>query len=228
MGQDKNVARASALDTPAISDALDKYGIEGQCLGIRPVDRSFSMCGRAWTVLYGPAGKPSGTVGDYIDTIDEGTIIVLDNRGRMDATVWGDILTEVAHSRRTGGTLINGVNRDSAKGVELNYPIFSLGTYMRTGKDRVQIEATSCPVDVGGVRVACGDLVRGDCDGVVVIPSGCEEVVLAAAEEIQRVERQIIEMVRRGSSLADARAKFRYHHLQSRDGNKQSRDGSEV
>jgi 4-hydroxy-4-methyl-2-oxoglutarate aldolase len=216
MTKDSNVARAAKLDTPAISDALDSLGINGQCHQIRPVDRAFSMTGRAWTLQYGPSGKPAGTVGDYIDQIEEGAIIVLDNRGRDDQTVWGDILTEVAHRRNVGGTLIHGVNRDSAKCIELGYPIFSKGIYMRTGKDRTQVEATGVPVDVGGVRVAPGDIVRGDCDGVVVIPRAHEDEVLTTAENIQDVEQQIVVAVRSGKSLAEARKQFGYHTLQTR------------
>lgn len=209
------VARAARLDTPAISDALDKLGINGQCHGIVPVNRAFRMTGRAWTLQYGPAGKPAGTVGDYIDEIEPGTVVVLDNRGRTDMTVWGDILTEVAHRRRVAGTLINGVNRDSAKCVELNYPVFSRGVYMRTGKDRTQVEATGVPVEVGGVRVAPGDIVRGDCDGVVIIPRAHEEAVLSIAEQIQETEHRILAAVRAGKTLAEARAEHGYHQLQT-------------
>lgn len=209
------VARAARLDTPAISDALDKLGINGQCHGIVPVNRAFQMTGRAWTLQYGPAGKPADTVGDYIDEIEPGTVVVLDNRGRTDMTVWGDILTEVAHRRRVAGTLINGVNRDSAKCVELNYPVFSRGVYMRTGKDRTQVEATGVPVEVGGVRVAPGDIVRGDCDGVVIIPRAHEEAVLSIAEQIQETEHRILAAVRAGKTLAEARAEHGYHQLQT-------------
>src|SRR5690606_10177311 len=109
MTEDRNVLRASRLDTPALSDALDKLKINGQCRGIRPVDRAFSMAGRAWTLQYGPAGVPAGTVGDYIDEIDAGAVVVLDNRGRTDMTIWGDILTEVAHRRNVAGTVLHGV-----------------------------------------------------------------------------------------------------------------------
>lgn len=35
---DPNVQRASHLDTATLSDAMDKLGIAGQCLGIKPRD----------------------------------------------------------------------------------------------------------------------------------------------------------------------------------------------
>src|SRR5437763_16570315 len=101
---DLNLRRAAALDTTSISDALDRLGIAGQCLNIKPLDHSFRMTGRAFTILYGPSGKPSGTVGDYIDDVAPGSVIVLDNGGRENATVWGDILTVVAHRRGVAGT----------------------------------------------------------------------------------------------------------------------------
>jgi regulator of RNase E activity RraA len=175
------------------------------------------MAGRAWTLLYGPAGSPAGTVGDYIDDVAPGSVIVLDNGGRDNATVWGDILTEVANARGIAGTVIDGINRDVALALELGYPIYSRGHWMRTGKDRVQVEATGVPVNIGDVRVCPGDLVRGDADGVVVIPRAHEEQVLATAEQIQAAEDAIRADVRAGTSLREARQKHRYHQLQTRN-----------
>src|SRR3954454_22452472 len=119
---DRNVARAAQLDTATLSDALDKLGIAGQCFGIKPRHADFKMAGRAFTILYGPAGNPAGTVGDYIDDVQPGAVIVLDNGGRDTVTVWGDILTEVAHRKQIAGTVIYGICRDTALCRELGYP----------------------------------------------------------------------------------------------------------
>lgn len=213
---DTNVMRASRLDTTSLSDALDRLGISGQCLGIKPLDPKFRMTGRAFTILYGPAGNPAGTVGDYIDDVPPGYIVVLDNGGRENATVWGDILTEVAHARGVAGTVIDGACRDTALALELSYPMFSRSYSMRTGKDRVQVEAMGQPVTIGEARVAQGDLLRGDSDGVVVIPQEHESAVLTIAEEIDAVESEIRKAVRSGMSLVDARRAHGYHKLQSR------------
>jgi len=214
---DRNVARAAKLDTATLSDALDRHGLVGQCYRIKPRSTDFRMTGRAWTLLYGPAGNPPGTVGDYIDDIEPGAVIVLANGGRDDVTVWGDILTEVAHRKGIAGTVIDGINRDLSLALELEYPIYSRDNWMRTGKDRVQVEATQVPVSIGNVRVAPGDLLRGDADGVVVIPKEFEDKVLAAAEQIQQAEDAIRESVRSGMSLREAREKHRYHQLQTRE-----------
>jgi len=216
MGDDPNVSRAAALDTATISDALDRLGIVGQCYRIAGRDPSFAMTGRAYTMRCGPASTPPGTVGDYIDDVPPGHVVVIDNGGREDATIWGDILTEIAHRRGLAGTLIDGISRDVALCRALGYPVFSRGHWMRTGKDRVQVEETDCVVEIGGARVAPGDIVRGDADGAVVIPAAHEAAVLDAAEEIQAAEDRIREACRSGMRLDDARAKFKYHQLQSR------------
>jgi len=214
---DTNVARAAKLDTPTLSDALDKLGIVGQCYKIKPRDPNFRLAGRAWTLKYGPAANPPGTVGDYIDDIEPGSVIVLDNNGREDATVWGDILTEIAHRRGIAGTVINGINRDTHLCLSLGYPVFSIDNWMRTGKDRVQVEATGVPVNIGGARVAPGDILKGDTDGVVVIPKEHEDRVLAVAEEIEAAEQKIRDTTRTGVRLDEARRQFKYHQLQTRE-----------
>ena len=214
---DTNVARAARLDTATLSDALDKHGLNGQCYRIAPRSTASRIACRAWTLLYGPAGHPAGTVGDYIDDVAPGSVIVLDNGGRDNATVWGDILTEVAHAKGIAGTVIDGICRDVALSLQLGYPIYSRGHWMRTGKDRVQVEATGVPVNIGDVRVCPGDLVRGDADGVVVIPQAQEEQVLATAEAIQQAEDAIRASVRDGMGLREARVQHGYHQLQTRE-----------
>src|SRR5262249_4478358 len=174
------------------------------------------MAGRAYTLLYGPAGVPPGTVGDFIDEVPEGSVIVIDNGGRENATVWGDILTMVAHHRNIVGTVIDGACRDTHLARELGYPIFSRSYSMRTGKDRVQLEAMNGPVNIGDARVLPGDILRGDADGVIAIPQAHENDILAAAEEIDAAEEQIRRAVREGMRLSDARKQLGYHRLQSK------------
>jgi regulator of RNase E activity RraA len=209
-------ARLRGLDTPALSDALDRVGIAGQAVGLLPLDRSFEFVGQAFTVRMLPTGTSGKTVGDYIDDVEPDRAIVIDNQGRLDATVWGDILTTVAHRNGVAGTVIDGVCRDVGRSLELSYPIYSRSNTMRTGKDRVSAEAYNEPVQLAGIRVEAGDWLRGDADGVVVLPSSRVEQVLSAAEEINATEDQIRAAVGDGGPLAEIRSRLRYHDLQSR------------
>jgi regulator of RNase E activity RraA len=205
------------LSTTTVSDALDRLGIAGQCLGIKPLDHGFRLCGRAFTLRMVPVAVEGGTVGDYIDDVPPGSVVVIDNAGRADMTVWGDILTFVAVKRGIGGTVIDGMCRDIGRSLELRYPLFSRGWSMRTGKDRVQLDALNLPVSIGGARVSPGDLLLGDADGVVVVPKEKENDVIAHAKAIEEAETRIREAVEGGVRLDEARRQFRYFKLQSRD-----------
>lgn len=211
---DVSLARVLKLDTAAVSDAMDKLGVAGQCLGIKPLDHRFRLAGRAFTVRCVAATKPAGSVGDYIDDVTSGAVVVIDNGGREDATVWGDILTALAHRKGVVGTVIDGACRDVRLCLDLSYPVYSRSYSMRTGKDRVMAEAYNVPVSVGSARVEKGDLVFGDADGVVVLPRAHEEEILAAAEEISATEERIREAVLGGARLDETRAALGYHLLQ--------------
>jgi len=210
------IARALLLDCAALSDALDRLGIVGQCYKIAPCDRKFRMAGHAYTVLYRPAGfGEQGHVGDYIDDAPVGSVITIDNRGRDDVTTWGNILTEMAHHRKIAGTVIDGLNRDVALCCDLNYPIYSRGNWMRTGKGRIQLAGLQVPVHIGGVTVHPGDLLRGDADGVVVIPQAMQEQVLTHAEQITAQENAVRACIRDGLRMDASRVQYNYHALQS-------------
>jgi len=217
---DANVERARKLETATLSDALDRLGIVGQCLGIKPLDFAFQITGRAFTCKYAPVGDPGGTVGDFVDDVPPGSVIAIDNGGRPDATVWGDILTFTAHKRGVAGTVIDGACRDIHLALKIGYPLYSRSYSMRTGKDRVQLDATQVIIDIGDARVAPGDITRGDSDGVLVIPQGREDEVLDLAESIDAAEQAILAEVRSGSRLDEARKTHSYHLLQRRSGSK--------
>jgi 4-hydroxy-4-methyl-2-oxoglutarate aldolase len=209
-------ARLRALDTSALSDALDRLGIDGQALGITPLDRSFRTAGRAFTVRMLPRGLSGKSVGDYIDDVPAGAVVVIDNGGRLDATVWGDILTTVAHRDGVAGTVIDGVCRDVGRSIELRYPIFARANTMRTGKDRVAAEAYGDPVQLAGVRVEPTDWIVGDTDGVVVVPASRVDEIVATAEEITATEDGIRDAVAGGEPLLVVRERLHYHDLQTK------------
>ncbi|ATY14060.1 diguanylate cyclase [Amycolatopsis sp. AA4] len=209
--------RFSVLGTATVSDALDKLKRPGSLLGLAPLADGQRMVGRAFTVRYVSAQVPAGTVGDFIDQVEPGQVIVLDNDGRVDCTVWGDILTAVAHQRGISGTVIEGVCRDTHRALSVGYPIYSRGRFMRTGKDRVEVAEERGPVTIGGVTVRHGDILLGDSDGVAAIPQDCEDDVLEVAEMIQAREEAILAAALGGATIAEARAKYGYHDLQRAD-----------
>ncbi len=208
--------RLGKLPTAAISDALDREGIPGALEGLAPLSDDFRVAGPAFTVQYAPAGSATGTVGDFLDEVPPGAVIVIDNDGRRDVTVWGGIMTEAASIRGIAGTVINGVCRDVSASLAHRYPLFSRGRFMRTGKDRVRLAAAGGQLTISGIDIYPGVIVCADADGVVAVPEASAERIAEAAEQIDRVENQIVAAARAGSTLRQARETFGYHHLQQR------------
>jgi regulator of RNase E activity RraA len=206
----------AGLSAPTVSDALDKLGIPGACLGIAPLFNEAATCGPAFTVRYQPVGVDGGTVGDFIDDVPEGAVVVIDNAGRTDCTVWGDIMTTLAVAKGIGGTVIDGVCRDVARPLADGYPMFTCGRFMLTGKDRVACVEVGGTVSVGGINVRKDDIMLGDANGVVVIPREHVEEVAKIAREIDAREEAIIADIQSGTTLRDARAKHGYHTLQTK------------
>lgn len=216
--QEAILAELGELDTSHVSDALDKLGINGQCAGLHPLTRESRLAGIAFTVRYVPIGTDGGSVGDYIDDLDPGTVVVIDNAGRTDTTVWGDLLTATAARRDLAGTVIDGTCRDTDRAVQLGYPVYSAHRWMRTGKDRVRVDGYNVPVGIGGVLVQQGDYLVGDADGVVTLPRSSAEEILDVARDIRAAEDGIRELIDGGYSLADARERYGYHRLQTAEG----------
>jgi regulator of RNase E activity RraA len=211
------VALFKGLDTAGVSDALDRLGIAGQCLGIAPLDAYPSaIVGPAFTVRYVSCGQPAGTVGDFIDDVAEGDVIVIDNGGRTDCTVWGDIMTQYAGLRGIAATVIDGVCRDVAKALGDGYPLFTRGRFMRTGKDRVEVAAVNGPVSIGTARVVARDIVVADGNGAVVVPRTRAQEVAEVAHRIEAAESRIRGLIGAGMTLGEARAQLGYHQLQTR------------
>ena len=94
------------------------------------------------------------------------------------------------------------------------YPIFSKGRFMRTGKDRVQVQSVNQPVSIGAARVCARDIVVADANGVVIVPRARAAEVAATARRIESIEADIRALISQGKTLEEARAALGYHSLQ--------------
>ncbi|WP_338570264.1 RraA family protein [Pseudomonas canadensis] len=215
MNDQQLVALFEGLDTPGVSDAMDKLGIPGQCLGIAPLDNyRGTVVGPAFTVQYVPANTPPGSVGDFIEDVLPGDVVVIANAGRTDCTVWGDIMTQYAGARGIAATVIDGVCRDVSKALGDGYPLFTRGRYMRTGKDRVEVLSVNQPVAISETRVCARDIVVADANGVLVVPRARAAEVAQVARQIEAVESQIRAQIEAGKTLKQVRESLGYHTLQ--------------
>lgn len=56
------------------------------------------------------------------------------------------------------------------------------------------------PIAVGGVAVNPGDLIVGDADGVIVVPLGDAEALLAKAKEYSKFDASKVEAAKNGAA----------------------------
>ena len=210
------INKFKTLDATCVSDALDRLGISGGCHGISPIVAGAKAVGPAFTVSYVPCGVEKGTVGDFLDDVKPGQIVVLDNAGRTYCTVWGDIMTVYSQKKGIAGTVIDGVCRDLPRILETGYPIFTRGRFMMTGKDRVEVSNINVPVSIGNVQVCPDDIVVCDDTGVVIVPKGNASEVLETALQIDEAEQKILKLLDQGLSLKEARKELGYHSLQTK------------
>lgn len=199
--------RYAALDSAAVSDALDQLGLPPGVGHLRPVWGPASVVGFAVTVQLeprtdGPAGAHIATTA--VETADDQNVIVVDNQGRTDVSCWGGILSLGAAQRGVRGVVADGVCRDVGEARELEFPVFSRGSIPATARGRVQQRSTGEPVTVAGLTVHQGDVVLHDETGLVVVPRDRAVQVAELAEAVVARERAIADEIRAGVPLSQA------------------------
>ena len=202
------------FEASEISDALDSLGVDGAIKGIRPLVAGQRVVGPVYTVQYEPyPEKPDGyqRAGDYIDEIPEGAVVMIDNQALETCTVWGSLLTATAIQKNLAGTIVLGVVRDVLQIKALNYPVFSLGTYMKSGKNRVRLVGVQKNIEYAGILIQPDDVVFADEHGVLVIPDQLVEEVIHRASAIRKTEECILMAIKEGMTLKAARKKYHYH-----------------
>jgi 4-hydroxy-4-methyl-2-oxoglutarate aldolase len=202
--------RLAKLDSCALSDALDRLGLNGSVLGLRSLAAQGGFSGRAITVEVGPVepgapattGTPRHMCAAAVDSSGPGDVIVVSNGGRVDAACWGGILSLGAVVRGVSGVVIDGAPRDVDEAAELGLCVYGRAPVQRTARGRLRELTWNQSVSIAGVPVAPGDWVRADGSGVTVCPASRIEDILAIAEEISARERLMIQAVRAGASLS--------------------------
>jgi regulator of RNase E activity RraA len=203
---DDLVERLAKLDTCAVSDALDRLGLKGSVIGVRPMTVEAKIAGRAVTVRLKAKGREESTrhLGTAaVEAASPGDIIVIDHHGREDVAGWGGILSTAAKAKGVGGVVIDGAARDIDESRGLGLPVYAKAAVQITARGRIVEESTNEPIEFAGVSVEPGDLVIADGSGVVFVAAGRAEEVLQAAEEIAARETEMAKAVTAGQSVME-------------------------
>lgn len=205
------VERLRALDSCAVSDALDRHGVRGVVTGPRPLAAAGTIAGRAVTVLLGPphpagnasTGPPRHLGAAAVDASGPGEVIVVAHQGRTDCAGWGGLLSRAAARRGIAGVVVDGAARDLTEARQVGLPVYALVEVPTTARGRAVEHDWGGPVELAGIPVAPGDLVLADAGGTVVIPAGLAEEVLATAERIAATEAAMAAAIDAGTPVSD-------------------------
>ena len=197
----------AALDSAAVSDALNAAGLPSGQPGFLPLWGWPKVVGFAVTVQMepwtpGPTGAHLGTTA--VATAGPTNVMVIANAGRTDVSCWGGLLSLGASLRGVRGAIADGACRDVSEARELGFPVYARGRIPVTARGRVQQRSVGEPVRLGEVTVNAGDVVLADETGVVAVPRAHAEGVLEEATAIAARETAIAEDLRRGIPLPEA------------------------
>ena len=213
---DQYRSRFLKLSTTNLSDAMDKVGVRGAVIGIRPMYACPRIVGRAVTIKVTAAGmmKSKHHLGvQAIDSSEEGDIIVIDNRGDLNNNCWGEVLSMGAKMKGVSGVVVDGAARDIDMCKEFEFPVYARGTIPITARGRIMQESFNEVIRIGDVQVRPGDIVMADINGVVVIPVEKVDEVLGAAEDIFKKEAAMVEDLKNGLSIIEVDQKYSYENM---------------
>jgi 4-hydroxy-4-methyl-2-oxoglutarate aldolase len=212
----------SELYTAVVGDVMDTLGLRRQFLpqAIQPLKTDMMIAGRAMPVLEadifgeaneasrGPlAHKPLGLMFEALDDLTAGEIYVATGASLRYA-LFGELMATRATYLKAAGAILDGYVRD-AQGIEaLGLPIFCRGLYAQDQGVRGKVIDFRSAIEIDGVRIAPGDLLFGDREGVLVIPREAEGDVIAKAVEKARTEGEVEKAIKSGMGACEAWEKF--------------------
>jgi 4-hydroxy-4-methyl-2-oxoglutarate aldolase len=186
----------AGVDTAALADA--DRGLRVLDPGVRPVRSGLALFGRARTVR---CHEDFLAVLWGLRDAVPGEVLVVDTQDSRRA-VAGELFATEAARRGLAGLVIDGACRDTAQLEQLAIPVYArfsnprAGSADRWGENQV-------PIRCGGVRIAPGEILFGDADGVVVATEAELLAALPRAREIQATEAQLRTRIEAGESLLD-------------------------
>ncbi len=155
---------------------------------IKPLIRGTRIAGPARTVRITPG--QNGAIHRAVHVAQPGDVLVVDGGGSERFGPFGDLLADGCKSKGILGAVFDCTIRDSADIAALGFQVFCLGFHpeatVKTEPGEIDV-----PVVVGGVSVSPGDIIVGDDDGVVVLPSSFAAEILEKVSHVAEREEVI-------------------------------------
>lgn len=220
VAKDRAIAAFAGLNSSIVSDAMDGLGLPNTVLDAAIIRYSGkSLIARARTVerMPRPANAAQADLGpelglgtqNVIDSCAPGTAVVIAAQGDCSAAMWGGNMGLRAKARGVLGFVTDGAFRDSDEMDDLGLACFARAVVPRQAVGRLVTVSINQPIVCCSVRIHPDDIIVGDRDGVVVVPAANADAIAAKAHELEVLEQKMADLLREGSTLVDAIAKYK-------------------
>jgi regulator of RNase E activity RraA len=203
-----------ALTSAVLADVLDALGHRTSALPayLRPLLPGWKIFGRARTLSAVPVAaepqRPYAVEMECIDALRPGDVLVATTHGDRGSALWGELLSTASRARGAAGTVIDGLTRDAARILAMDFPVFAAGFSPLDSKGRLDAICYDQPVRVGDCVVRPDDWVFGDIDGVVVVPAELAGQALQRALAKASGENRVREELAKGRSVREVFAEY--------------------
>ena len=129
-----------------------------------------------------------------LQILQPGDVLVVDGGGDISRALFGEIMMTVAKSRGAVGVVFDAAIRDVEAFEKHRFPCWARGVNMR-GPLKDGPGSINVPVSIGGMVIHPGDVILGDCDGIIALSP---ELALEGArlgKEKEITERKTIQSI---------------------------------
>ena len=210
------ISQLENLYSAVVADVLDKLGYRNQILSARvksltPAQRVFGRVhtARAVAVDEIPA-EPYKLEMQAIDTMQEGDVFVVDGGHHQESAFWGELLSTACKAKGVRGIVMTACTRDLWALNRMSFPVFGIGATPADSLGRIDVIEIGAPITIDGVETKNGDLILGDLDGVVIIPSEVADEAVRLAKEKVTGENTVRDELAKGIPVAEV---FRRHGI---------------
>src|SRR3954470_8056035 len=131
------------LSSALLADVLDGLGHRHSALpiDIRPLKSDWKICGRAATLsavsVAAEPAHPYAVEMQFIDELKPGCVLVATTNGDRDSALWGELLSTACRARGAVGVVLDGLTRDAARILAMDFPVFAAGFSPLDSKGRL-------------------------------------------------------------------------------------------
>jgi 4-hydroxy-4-methyl-2-oxoglutarate aldolase len=223
---DDLLASLARYDAPTLANAIETFDLQPRDVGFADsrvrcmfpeLGRMVGFAATGTIVARGaPASEWAGAGNEalysHVRTVRAPRIVVVSDLDDPPAhgSLWGEVHATIFGALGCVGCVTDGAVRDLDEARGMGFHFFAAGPSVSHAY--VRVETVGEPVEIGGLRVAPGDLLHADQHGVLKIPLEIAAELPAAAERVNESEQALLRWVRSDDFDPDRLAEMRARH----------------